>query len=322
MGNLQALSGLLVEHLDFLGGSVSVLLEKNALAGWLVPPNTSGESQIRAFAAHPGFPAAARRLARNLLGLAARNEAFDGIAKDAGRFAVSFVALYLDATGGITVPRLKELCRVVGMASPGRARAILLYLLFLGFAAPGGKMGRVSFYVATDRLREVWKSFLQARLDAASLIEPAAKSVAAKLDDPSYLNAFARMQGSGISYLRSQFDRRSDFQDAFQTYILDRNAGMQFLHYLTLRQPDEKAYPPDGAIPISLRDVARQLRVSRQHLMRVLRDAETAGLLVRGEGGTVQLTSAMRTETSYQVAIALTMELFVAARLEAERNMP
>ena len=301
---------------------MSVLLERNALAGWLVPPNTSGESQIRAFAAHPGFPDAARRLARNLLELAARNQAFDGIAKDAGRFSVSFAAFYLDATGGITVPRLKELCRVVGAASPGRARAILFYLLFLGFAAPAGKLGRVSRYVATERLREVWKSFLQARLDAASLIEPAAQSVAAKLDDPSYLNAFVRVQGSGISYLGSQLDRRSPFQDAFQTCILDRNAGMQFLHYLTLRQPDEKAYPPGGAITISLRDAARQLRVSRQHLMRVLHDAEAAGLLVRGDGGTVQLSSSMRAETSYQVAIALTLELFVAARLEAERNIP
>ena len=301
-------------------GDETSVAEGTGLAHWLVPLSSSGAEHISAFAAHPRFPAAARRLAHNLLTFADQNRAFDGIAKDAGRFALSFAAIYLDSTGGITIPRLKELCELFGVASPGRARAILFYLLFLGFAAPDGKEGRVSRYAATDRLREVWKLYLQARLDAASLVEPLALNIAANLNDPSYFAAFVRVQGSGISYLASELDRRSALQMSFQSAILDRNAGMQLLHYLALQLQGDDDYPPAGAIALSVRDAARRLRVSRQHLLRLLRHAEAAGLLVRGKNGAVQFMPSLREETRRQVAIALTLELFVAARLEAEQN--
>src|SRR5689334_19381779 len=84
-------------------------------------------------AAHPRFAVAVRALATEFLLLGDRDKALDGMFKDAGRYVAAMCAAYLDASGGITLPRLKELCIRSGYMSSGRARALLLYLVYLRY---------------------------------------------------------------------------------------------------------------------------------------------------------------------------------------------
>ena len=74
-------------------------------------------------AGHPGFAQAVRTLGGNMLSIAASDRALDGVFKDAGRYVVAMFAVYLDVTGGVTLPALKEICARSGYLSPGRARA-------------------------------------------------------------------------------------------------------------------------------------------------------------------------------------------------------
>src|SRR4051812_46615382 len=78
--------------------------------------------------AHPALGRAVKVLARNMLNVAARDRVLDSLFKDAGRYVAAMWALYLHDTGGLTLARLKEVCARSGLLSPGRARALLLFL--------------------------------------------------------------------------------------------------------------------------------------------------------------------------------------------------
>jgi hypothetical protein len=119
---------------------------------WRIPPADIGRAQYEAVLAHPNFPAAARQLSRSMLDLAAQDAALDGIVKDVGRFTATGLAIYLDATGGLTLARLKELCALNKVTSPGRARAILLYLRFLRYIEPVDHGSRAARFVPTPAL--------------------------------------------------------------------------------------------------------------------------------------------------------------------------
>src|SRR5437868_1843814 len=122
--------------------------------------------------AEPQTMAAMRRLSQNMLALAARDRAIDGIVKDIGRFAAAGMAMTLHATGGLTLPRLKAFCAESGLVSPGRARAILLYLRFLKYVEPVAGAKRGSLYVPTTSMRNAWAAITRAGLDAVTLIAP------------------------------------------------------------------------------------------------------------------------------------------------------
>src|SRR4051812_9852521 len=107
--------------------------DAGGLARWLVPVHSPGQDLIAAFMGSPRFAKASRRMSEKMVAAAMADPAFDGVNKDIGRHVTTSIAIYLDATGGITLARLKELCTSMNIASPGRGRAILLYLRFLRY---------------------------------------------------------------------------------------------------------------------------------------------------------------------------------------------
>src|ERR1700761_6464728 len=98
-------------------------VEPQSFRRWRTPPGSTSRAPFDAVIGHPRFEAAARKLSRSMLDLAARDAALDGIVKDVGRFTATGLAIYLDATGGLTLARLKEICARGTVISPGRARA-------------------------------------------------------------------------------------------------------------------------------------------------------------------------------------------------------
>jgi hypothetical protein len=82
---------------------------------------------------NPRFADAVRALASNMMAAGAGDKKLDGIFKDAGRYVAAMLAIHLHTSGGLTLPRLKELCKAFGFLSPGRARAMLIYLQYLGY---------------------------------------------------------------------------------------------------------------------------------------------------------------------------------------------
>src|SRR4051812_48711222 len=97
------------------------------------------DAEVAASADDPRFAAAARMLAANLLAASEEDERLGAVFKDGGRYLTALCAAFLDLSGGLTQAALKQICGASGYVSPGRARALIEFLVHLGYLeAEGG----------------------------------------------------------------------------------------------------------------------------------------------------------------------------------------
>jgi hypothetical protein len=282
------------------------------LARWLVPDGARLGDRISALAQHPRFAAAARKLSENNLAIAKADPAIDAIVKDAGRYGATMLAVYLHATGGLTLPRLKEFCARTTVISPGRSRAILLFLRFLRYIEPAG--GRPTVYVPTQPLLNAWHTLSRATLEAAQILEPAVALVSNRLSDPAAMLDLTRHQvelGLTVQDLGPK-------NNAFWLVILNRHAGVQILHHLMLSAGNTGEYPPKSPIAYSGTELARLFRVSRPHIARLIKAGEQQGLFICHPDGTLTLSELTRRDMSVVIALRLWSQIGAAARLYAD----
>lgn len=267
--------------------------------------------------ARPNFVAAMRQFSRNMLEAAVTDRGFDGIAKDGGRYVATSWALYLDATGGLTLPRLKEMCAASGVLSPGRARAVLLFLRYLRYieVAPAQPRGGPVLYRPTKALIDTWRLMMRQRLKAARLFEPAVDLAIGKLDDPKVLEGCFVHMGKGMFEVATKTEMNSAFIDIF----LHKHAGIQLVHMINASADADDDFAPRKPVPITIAAIARQLNVSRTHVKRVLSAAEKEGLLSGADTGALILNEPMRFAMRYVLTTTLMGNLIVAAKVVRER---
>jgi hypothetical protein len=255
-----------------------------SLRSWNARGPAALEAASARLANHPGFPDAARALAANMLAAGDKDKALRGIFKDAGRYIVAMLAIYLHLGGGLTLARLKDFCTMSGLVSPGRARALLLYLRYLGYVDlfPVHGPGKAVRYMPTAHFLVSWSLHLKAALDAVAHIEPAAAILRDRLDEPAMFDAFARLQADG---LRETASGGYEMNTAFFRVFLHRHAGSQIIFLLLATN---ETFPPQGATPFSLAVTSRRFGVSRIHIRRLLNAAAAEGLLRSdGEGNVI-----------------------------------
>jgi hypothetical protein len=234
----------------------------------------------RRIAADPGFPLAARGLAGAMLAVAAGDDTLDGAFKDAGRYMAGMIAFYLHVTGGISLARLKAVGAASGLISPGRARALIDYLSYLGLleeAAPEGESGRPRtpiLYHPTPRFQAAWRGHLRAALAATAIVDPAARALLARFDEPAVFAAFVRRQCEGAL---SSALRPIAWPDIARVFMHPL-AGWQIAGVLLASDGDD-AFPARGPIAFSMAATARRFGVSRAHVRRMMIHAEEAGLV-------------------------------------------
>jgi hypothetical protein len=250
-----------------------------SLRSWKAQGPAALEAASARLARHPGFPDAARALAANMLAAGDKDKALRGIFKDAGRYIVAMLAIYLHLSGGLTLARLKDFCTMSRLVSPGRARALLLYLRYLGYVElfPVRGPGKAARYMPTAHFLASWSLHLKAGLDAIAHIEPAAASLRDRLDSSAVFDAFARLQADG---LRETSSGSYEMDTAFFRVFLHRHAGSQIIFLLLATN---ETFPPQGATPFSLAAASRRFGVSRIHIRRLL-DAGAAEGLLRSDG--------------------------------------
>jgi hypothetical protein len=280
---------------------------------WPRVADATPEERMALLVQEPHLAAAMRRLSRNMLALAAGDRAIDGIVKDVGRFLAAGMAMTLHATGGLTLPRLKAYCAESGLISPGRARAILLYLRFLKYVEPEPGARRGGLYVPTTSMRNAWGAIARAGLDAAQLLAPEIAGLIPRLAEPDVLFVLCRIQAEN----GRQFASR-DMDNGFWRVFLNRHAGTQILHALMQGAADTLHYPPHGEIAYSLSGLARDFHVSRPHVARMLHAGEKAGLLVLHDGNRLSFTTAGREHLTALLAARLGSDLEAAIRLDEE----
>ena len=265
--------------------------------------------------AHPMFARAARTIAVNTLASGERDKTLASIAKDAGRYVVAMWSMYLHVSGGLTLPRLKEICAASGFLSPGRARAMLLFMRYLGYVTPQGRAhhGTPQHYVPTESFRVAWRGHLRSVLEAAATIEPAVQSVIDNLGDDRVMDCVSRRQGEGLLSLTKVRDRETSLIRIF----MHRHAGNNMLFTL-VAAGDDADFPPPGPIPFSISRFAERFDVSRIHVRRILDAAVAEDFFVLSADGAVTFTVKARAELRASYAMQLSQLLASAADAAAD----
>jgi hypothetical protein len=284
------------------------------LLRWAGDDDGAQEEYFALLTVHPRFAQAARSLSANMLAQAETDPAFDGLHKDAGRFIAGCWAMSLHVSGGLTLPRLKDICARSGIMSPGRARSILQFLLFLHYveALPAGERGMPTHYVPTPAMLDSWGNMVRLGLEAVSFVEPAVDAVLTRLEEPGILAEFMGHLGGGFlpSVLGTPYTQ-------FMEVFVEPHAGMQLIDLIVLTGQGEGEFPPRRPVAISINAAAQRLRVSRAHIRRLLDRGQGEGLLTRQGDGSILLSEPMRSVVRHALALRLYGFLVCAAKTYA-----
>jgi hypothetical protein len=285
-----------------MGSEIVRLLEWDTLAD-----AAAREARVRL---HPAYPRAVRRFAADTLAAGDADRLLDGLLKDSGRNAAALCAAYLHYSGGLTLPRLKELLGRFGVASPGRARALLIYLGYLGYVELLGapRRGAAALYRPTPRFLATWREHQQVVLNAVQLVEPALGALLARFDAPGVFETFARLECEGFVAAAGDYDMDAPYFRVFMHHL----GGIQVSHALIAQAPGE-SFPPDGPIPFSVTGAARRFRVSRPQVRRILDAAAREGLLTLDADAAASFTPAGREAVDGFLAKQIAVLLAAAA---------
>ncbi len=281
--------------------------ETQSLYEW--DADVSQLAQMReALRRRPQYASAVQRLAGNLLRDADEDPSLGGLVRDAGRTVAALSAMSLDASGGVTLPRLKVMIAGFGLVSPGRARLLLRYMQHLGYLEPDPRCptARPMLYRVTQRFRTSYMRHQASVLDAVSILEPAAGRVRDGLATPGVMAALVAAQAEAFI----AGSRQTTPFDLWYRVFMHRLAGIQILHGLVAQA---ETFPPRGKIPFSAAETARRFKVSRVHVARMMREAEHQDFLVL-EPGAVRFTEAGREALDWLYASRLCVHLACAAR--------
>jgi len=240
---------------------------------------------IVALTGHPDFPEAARRSARAAIEMHRSERLVGWILSDRARAVFGHMALYLHATrdegdprSGLTASRLKDLAVETGLCSAGRAAAMLglMRAARLVIAAPGEADRRVKRLLPTERMLDLVRIRTARQFEAVAPLLPEAERALALIHDTGFAYALVRALGD---YFTAGF--RILAHTPGLSLFAERDSGMIILFSLLLAGEGDGAFPPAGPVPVSIAETARRFGVSRTHVLRLLREAEAAGLLSR-----------------------------------------
>lgn len=252
--------------------------------------------------AHTRFPAAARALAVSSVETAQGDPVMRDICKDAGRYVAGLGMIWLDLTGGLTSPRLKQMCARSRVLSTGRARNFLQYMHQVGYLemVRPARAATPAVFTPSSRFRAAWLQHLRGPVAAAAMIAPEAGPLIERLDDPAVCATFLRLQGAALFESTVEVGLDGPVIDAFY-YPL---AGVQVLSML-IAGGDDHSFPSRTPVPLAVNPIARQLGVSRMHLKRLLRHAEATQLLCAHTGGAYALQEAADAQLRFIYAAQL-----------------
>jgi hypothetical protein len=242
-------------------------------------------AEVARLRTHPDFPRAYRQACLSGIRLYNGNRLVNLLLGDRGRSAISFFCLYLhalrdpgDARSGLTLTRLKAICADQNIASPGRIEAFAVLMRVLGFLqkSPGDNDRRVRQLVPTERLLAAHRDRWLGVIDAMARMAPDVMQLRDDFGNEDFERAFLRH--SGERYLAG-FRPLSDSKA--RTLFGERNAGVTIAFSLMTAGEE---FPPRRPVSLSISALARQYGVSRVHVRKLLRDAESEGFIARPDG--------------------------------------
>jgi DNA-binding MarR family transcriptional regulator len=245
---------------------------------------------IAGLRAHPQFADAMRASNAGLVSLYQGSHLLNWLMDDRARLVFGYFALSLHfsrdpavPSSGLTPTRMKSICVDLDICSPGRAAAMLSLMRFGGYLEKAPATGdlRQRPLVATDKLIALIAERQRVHFSAMAPLFPDGSALLQALDRPAFmsglLTAMARHYQAGFRIVAA-----SPGLELFG----DRNAGMLILASLLIAGEADDTMPPRRPVPISISAMARRFKVSRPHVLKLVREAEADGLIERtGEQG-------------------------------------
>lgn len=226
----------------------------------------------------PRFSPAHRQAVEGALAYSQGHAAFQATVSDAGHFFLCGVALYMDASGGLTHRRLRRLMGDSGLISAGRASALLWRLRLGRFIEPlDGDVGEglLKRFVPTRAMEDAFRERFRVDLRAIVALEPAIAPALARLDEPAIFRGLIRQMGDDLI---SAAGREEPRLQAFNL-IAARTVGVLVMYDLAASVTDDGEFPACGVANVSVAGLARRFKVSRSHVLSLLRQMETAGFI-------------------------------------------
>jgi hypothetical protein len=276
------------------------------------------EALLAHLRAHPNFGPACIQVMRDTLDLNRANPSLARVVLDIRRSMLAFFVMYLHARGEVTVGTIHALCRELGLASPGRATALLINLRMIGYLIPDPvqKDRRSRRYIPAAAPRSVLAQSFRNRGLAFAMIEPEAIRVANRFDDQRVFDAYVSELANGLSAVLKRGDT-----SAFSLFA-ERNAGMGILYLLASSGEADDVFPPRRPIPISINALAADFKVSRAHVRKMLRDAEALGYVTRSESSVTLEEPLREAIVEYHAANYFAYASCACAALEAVGETP
>ena len=246
------------------------------------------DGEYARMATHPGLDEALRRQSQSTLTATDADPTLLGIFKDGGRYVCAMWAIYLHACGELSLQGLKTLCAKSGLLSPGRARAVLLYMRYLGYIEPSRERKSPAVYVPTRRFYTAWTTHMRLVMEATCAIEPVARVVVDRIDDPAVFTSIVRTQGESLFNGATRHDVDTPIFKVF----LNRHAGTLVLSKLVVSE--DSAYPPPLVTLPAAAELARRFQVSRIQIRRLFTDAARHGLVQLEADGRYRLDDGFR----------------------------
>jgi len=143
--------------------------------------------------AQPGFHDALRHSLAGGLRLCDGDAELHRFLVDNGVVVLCGVVLYLDATGGLTHRRLRDLSGIKGILSGGRISALLMRIQMIGYirAVSPHTPGAVKLYRPTQKMMAAMKTRFRLELEAVTLMAPELEHLLDRYDGPDGLGAMA-----------------------------------------------------------------------------------------------------------------------------------
>ena len=241
--------------------------------------------RLEVLLAHPRFAEAMRATARHSVEQYSRSRVAGWLLSDRTLAVLAVGSVCLDAEtraddsrSGLTPGRFKGFCVENSVCSEGRAAAVLAFLRLSGHLEaethPADK--RITRLRPSAKLREMVRTRLRSQLEVAAMLNPEIGPAAARLDEA----AFARRFHCRVLAQYNAGMRLLAHSPAIQLFA-ERDVGVLVLLALMLGAGPGEPVPSEGRVPLSIAALARRFRVSRTHILRMLRDAEAAGLVAR-----------------------------------------
>lgn len=246
------------------------------------------EDSIQAARQLPGLAEAGRRSAASWLPHPDDPKLLAATLRDLGRMISGVWAIYLDATpGGLTLSRLARLLEGTRLSSPGRARALLIYMQFLGYVHPAkGEGGREKRYAIAPALLDAFHTRYRRDLATVADLDPLIARVLARIDEPEVFRAYVRIHGDFLAAGLKSYRPQAASLDVFS----ERFSGMVVLSLILHGGVEGDSFPPRRPVPINVARLSRDSGISRTQVRKLLRVGEEAGFFDLSDEGFLRLT--------------------------------